>query len=97
MRRAIRAQATRNLPSIKTKSTGGGKAAITGDFLAGSAQNGVGGIGFMTITYFSQLKTPALFATGMTACLLGFLFVFGVNYLHWFLLRQWHDSMVRKE
>jgi NitT/TauT family transport system permease protein len=71
--------------------------AITGDFLAGSAQNGVGGIGFMTITYFSQLKTPALFATGVTACLLGFLFVFGVNYLHWFLLHQWHDSLVRKE
>jgi NitT/TauT family transport system permease protein len=38
--------------------------AITGDFLAGSAQNGVGGIGFMTIAYFSQLKIPALFATG---------------------------------
>jgi len=71
--------------------------AITGDFLAGSAQNGVGGLGFMTITYFSQLKTPALFATGMVACLLGFLFVLGVNGLHWLLLHQWHDSMVRKE
>jgi NitT/TauT family transport system permease protein len=71
--------------------------AITGDFLAGGAQDGVGGIGFMTITYFSQLKIPALFATGLVACLLGFLFVGGVNYLHWRLLHQWHDSMVRKE
>jgi NitT/TauT family transport system permease protein len=71
--------------------------AIVGDFLAGSAQNGVGGIGYMTIAYFSQLKTPALFATGMTACLLGFIFVGGVNWLHWKLLHTWHDSMVKKE
>ena len=71
--------------------------AITGDFLAGSAQNGIGGLGFMTITYFSQLKTPALFATGMTACAMGFLFVGAVNYVHWLVLHHWHDSMVRKE
>jgi len=71
--------------------------AIVGDFLAGSAQGGVGGIGYMTIAYFSQLKTPALFATGFTACLLGFLFVGGVNWLHWRLLHQWHDSLITKE
>jgi len=71
--------------------------AITGDFLAGSSQNGVGGIGFMTIAYFSQLKIPALFATGMVACLLGFFFVGGVSLLHWLLLHKWHDSMVKKE
>jgi NitT/TauT family transport system permease protein len=66
--------------------------AITGDFLAGSAQNGNGGIGFMTIIYFSQLKIPALFATGLVACLLGFLFVGAVSLLHWALLRRWHES-----
>ncbi len=71
--------------------------AIVGDFLAGSAENGVGGIGFMTIAYFSQLKTPALFATGLVACTMGFLFVGGVNWLHWRLLHSWHDSMVKKE
>lgn len=71
--------------------------AIVGDFLAGSAQGGVGGIGYMTIAYFSQLKTPALFATGMVACVMGFLFVGGVNWLHWLLLHAWHDSMVKKE
>ena len=69
--------------------------AITGDFLAGTQQNGVGGIGFMTIAYFSQLKIPALFATGLTACLLGFLFVGGVSLLHWLILRRWHDSFIR--
>ncbi|PAW72502.1 MAG: hypothetical protein B9S26_13650 [Opitutia bacterium Tous-C4FEB] len=72
-------------------------AAIVGDFLAGSAQGGVGGIGYMTISYFSQLKTPALFATGLVACVMGFLFVGGVNWLHWRLLHSWHDSMVKKE
>jgi NitT/TauT family transport system permease protein len=71
--------------------------AITGDFLAGSQQNGVAGIGFMTIVYFSQLKIPALFATGMAACLLGFFFVGGVSLLHWLILRRWHDSMTGKE
>ncbi len=71
--------------------------AIVGDFLAGSAQNGVGGIGFMTIAYFSQLKIPALFATGLVACLLGFLFVGGVSLLHWLVLRRWHESMRKPE
>ncbi len=71
--------------------------AIVGDFLAGSAQNGVGGIGFMTIAYFSQLRTPELFATGLVACLLGFIFVGGVTLLHWWLLHRWHESIVKKE
>lgn len=71
--------------------------AITGDFLAGSAQNSIGGLGFMTITYFSQLKTPELFAAGMTACLMGFIFVGGVNLLHWRVLHAWHESARRHE
>jgi NitT/TauT family transport system permease protein len=71
--------------------------AITGDFLVGSAQNGEAGIGFMTIAYFSQLKIPALFATGMIACLLGFIFVGASSYLHWLVLHQWHDSITRKD
>ena len=71
--------------------------AIVGDFLAGSAKDGVGGIGYMTISYFSQLDTPALFATGMVACVMGFIFVGGVNWLHWFLLRNWHESIAKRE
>jgi len=71
--------------------------AIYGDYLASSSQNGIGGIGFMTILYSSQLKTPALFATGLIACLLGFIFVGGVSFLNWLLLHKWHDSMVGKE
>jgi NitT/TauT family transport system permease protein len=69
--------------------------AISGDLFAGSSRNGVGGLGFMTILYNSQLKIPELFATALVACLLGFVFVGSVNWLHWFLLKDWHDS-VRK-
>jgi NitT/TauT family transport system permease protein len=70
--------------------------AITGDFLAGSSQNGIGGIGFMAITYFSQLKTSALYATGAFACLLGFIFVGSISLVHWLFLHKWHDSLIKK-
>jgi NitT/TauT family transport system permease protein len=71
--------------------------AITGDIFVGSSASGAAGIGFMTIVYNSQLKVPALFATALVACFLGFVFVGCVNLLHWWALRNWHDSMVRKE
>lgn len=80
------------LTGIKIAGTLAPIGAITGDFLAGSAQNGVGGLGFMTISYFSQLRSPELFATGLAACLLGFLFVGAVHLLHRGLLRHWHES-----
>jgi NitT/TauT family transport system permease protein len=69
--------------------------AIAGDLFAGSSQGGVGGIGYMVILYNSQLKIPELFATALVACMLGFVFVGCVNWLHWFLLKNWHES-VRK-
>lgn len=71
--------------------------AITGDIFVGSASSGAAGVGFMTIVYNSQLKIPALFATAFVACLLGFIFVGSVNFLHWWALRNWHDSIVKKE
>jgi len=71
--------------------------AITGDLFAGSSQGGAGGIGFMVILYNSQLKIPELFATAFVACLLGFVFVGCVNWLHWYLLKNWHDSVRKTE
>ncbi|HZZ56998.1 MAG TPA: ABC transporter permease [Opitutaceae bacterium] len=71
--------------------------AITGDFLAGSAQNSVGGLGFMTVTYFSQLRIPELFGVALTACAMGFVFVGGVNLLSWCVLHQWHESALKLE
>ena len=68
--------------------------AITGDIFAGASANGVGGIGFMTIVYKAQLKIDALYATAFVACILGFIFVGCVNLLHWFLLKNWHESMI---
>ena len=81
------------LTGVKIAGTLAPIGAITGDFLAGTSQNGIGGIGFMTISYFSQLKIPALFATGLAACLLGFLFVGSVNLVYWLVLRRWHESL----
>ena len=67
--------------------------AIAGDLFAGSSQGGVGGIGFMVILYNSQVKVPELFATAFVACFLGFIFVGCVNWLHWMLLKNWHESV----
>jgi NitT/TauT family transport system permease protein len=71
--------------------------AIAGEFFAGNSAGGTGGLGFMVIIYFAQLKTAALFATGFVACLCGFLFVSGVLGLNWLLLRRWHDSFERAD
>lgn len=71
--------------------------AIAGDIFVGSSSTGAAGLGFMTIVFNSQLKIPALFATALVACILGFIFVGCVNLIHWFALRNWHDSMVKKE
>lgn len=71
--------------------------AIAGDIFVGSSASGSAGLGFMTIVFNSQLKIPALFATALVACFLGFIFVGCVNLLHWWALHNWHDSMVTKE
>lgn len=66
--------------------------AIAGEFFAGNSAGGTGGLGFMVIIFFAQMKTAALFATGFVACLCGFTFVSAVVLLNWLLLRKWHDS-----
>jgi len=85
------------LTGVKIAGTLAPIGAITGDFLAGSSDNGVGGLGYMTIADFSQLKIPELFATGAVACVLGFIFVGGVKLVYWSLLRHWHESALRRE
>ncbi len=69
--------------------------AITGDIFVGSADADPG-LGYLTILFKQSAKTPALFATAGTACIMGFLFVGVVNFIHWYLLKNWHDSMVNK-
>jgi len=71
--------------------------AVVGDFFAGSATGGIGGLGFRTVIYSSQLKTPALFATAGVCCLLGFALVSVVYFLGWLCLHTWHDSYARRD
>lgn len=66
--------------------------AITGDIFLGNSANGQYGLGFLVISYYSQLKAPALFATALLSCLLGFIFVICVYLMDWFFLHAWHDS-----
>jgi NitT/TauT family transport system permease protein len=71
--------------------------AVVGDFFAGNSAGGVGGLGFRTVIYSAQLKTPALFATAAICCLLGFVLVSAVNLAAWFCLHEWHDSYSKSD
>lgn len=71
--------------------------AVVGDFFAGNSGGGVGGLGFMTVIYSSNLDTPALFATALICCALGFILVSIVYLAHWLCLRHWHDSFAQRD
>ena len=66
--------------------------AIAGDAYAGSSGGGQGGLGFLAILYSAQFQIPALFATAIISCLLGFLFAGTVIWTSWLTLRRWHDA-----
>lgn len=66
--------------------------AIVGDFSAGSSANNGAGLGFLVVIYGAQFKMAELFATIISGCLVGFLFVLVVHRISWFFLHQWHDS-----
>ncbi len=71
--------------------------AIFGEYLVGNAAGGTGGLGFLVYSYNVQIKIPALFATAMISCLLGFVFVAAVAWLNWSLLHRWHDSFEKSD
>jgi NitT/TauT family transport system permease protein len=71
--------------------------ALVGDYTAGSSAGDGGGLGFQAIIYSSQAKYPALFATAVTTCALGFIFTAAVMGLSWLALHQWHDSYERTD
>ncbi len=66
--------------------------AIVGDFSAGNSAGNGGGLGFLTLIYGAQFRMAALFATVLSGCVLGFVFVAAVSGLSWLCLHQWHDS-----
>ena len=71
--------------------------AIVGDYTAGNAQGGVGGLGFQIVLTSSRFEMPQLYATAITGCALGFLFVATVVALQWLALHRWHDSYERTD
>lgn len=71
--------------------------AIFGEYMVGNSSGGAGGLGFLVYSYNTQIKIPALFATALTSCALGFLFVAAVAGLNWALLHKWHDSFERND
>lgn len=85
------------LTGLKISGTLAPIGALVGDFYAGESSGGRGGLGYLVVAYSSQFEIAALFATALVACLLGFVFVSGVNYLHWALLHNWHESAIREE
>ena len=71
--------------------------AIAGDAYAGNSAGGQGGLGFLSLIYSAQFQIPALFATALVSCLLGFLFAGAVVWLSWTVLHRWHDSYQQKD
>ncbi len=71
--------------------------AIFGEYMVGNASGGSGGLGFLVYSFNTQIKIPALFATALTSCLLGFIFVAAVALLNRAVLHKWHDSFERND
>ena len=71
--------------------------AIFGEYMVGNSSGGSGGLGFLVYSYNSQIKIPALFATALTSCALGFVFVAAIALLNWAVLHKWHDSFERDD
>lgn len=71
--------------------------AIFGEYMVGNSAGGSGGLGFMVYVYNTRIMIPALFATALASCLLGFIFVAAVSLLNWAVLHKWHDSYERDD
>ncbi|MES2694363.1 MAG: ABC transporter permease subunit [Verrucomicrobiota bacterium] len=71
--------------------------AVVGEMNAGSSRGDGGGLGFAAVIFSSQAKYPALFATALVTCVLGFLFNAVILTLAWLALHKWHDSYERTD
>ncbi|HVU25039.1 MAG TPA: ABC transporter permease subunit [Opitutus sp.] len=71
--------------------------ALVGDYTAGSSAGDGGGLGFAALVFSSRAQYPALFATAVVTCILGFLFVLIVLILARLTLHHWHDSFDRPD
>jgi NitT/TauT family transport system permease protein len=71
--------------------------ALTGEMFAGEVTGGRGGIGYWIILYRSEGDTAAMLGAGLAACVMGFLFVGGVQILRAKLLSRWHESFSTRQ
>jgi NitT/TauT family transport system permease protein len=66
--------------------------ALTADYLVGSTTGGRSGLGIQALLFSARNEIPALYATALTGCVLGFTLVGLVAGLAWAVLHRWHDS-----
>lgn len=70
--------------------------AIVGEFVAGMGGR-AGGLGFQIAEAATMVRTSYLFAAAFAACGMGLIVFFAINGLSYLLLRNWHESSVRRE
>ncbi|MHA7966289.1 ABC transporter permease [Paenibacillus sp. CAU 1782] len=70
--------------------------AIVGEYVAGIG-GGKGGLGYAITIAAVQMKTPFLFACGITAALLGISFYLVVSLISKRMLGYWHESAMKSQ
>ncbi|MDQ6423213.1 ABC transporter permease [Paenibacillus sp. LHD-117] len=70
--------------------------AIVGEYMAGLG-GANGGLGYAITVAATRLRTPYLFACGLSASILGIVFFLIVNQISKWLLSSWHESELAKE
>ena len=58
----------------------------------GSSSGGRSGLGITALLFSARNEVPALYATALVGCVLGFALVAAVSGLSWLVLHRWHDS-----
>ncbi len=71
--------------------------ALTADYLVGTSTGGRSGLGITALLFSARNEIPALYATALVGCLLGFALVAAVSALSWLVLHSWHDSYSHSE
>ena len=66
--------------------------ALTADYLVGTSSGGRSGLGITALLFSARNEIPALYATALVGCVLGFALVGAVSALSWLVLHRWHDS-----
>jgi NitT/TauT family transport system permease protein len=64
--------------------------ALTADYLVGTTTGGRAGLGIHALLFSQRNEIPALYATALVGCALGFALVALVSLLSWLTLHRWH-------